>query len=273
MPRPATHRPAPRRSLYPGDPGTEVLQVFGGVSGNGPVYTFNTVLGAKYSGNASLGSGGICAFQNPGGEVCAGTDVIVTAEMDITLPHSPAPAHTFSGTVTDSSGRRLPGIVVSLTDAFGNRVSAATGNDGAFAVAAQPGRYAIGLNGETTGQTRIANFTLQQPTTNLTLDLTGGDLHRDVVLDIVAVHAVVLDAAGRPTPYISVTGNALQGTTSLYPGDPGTSIVQVISGRGATGCFTDAATVVGAAYTTCSNNNGGSSRRCPAAATSRCERR
>jgi hypothetical protein len=249
-------------SLYPGDPGTPVTQVNGGATGL-PTATFKTVIGAVYNNSGSTNGGSMCASENGVLKGCLASPLTVTGDMSVDVPKSPAPANFFSGKLTNHTGKPYGSVQVSLTDQFNNRVLRTTDGSGNFSVPVQPGKYAIWLEDNGSRPDGFF-FSLRQPINAPTQDLSTGNVTQNLVISVATINAFVLDSTGNPAQFSSITSNALSGTTSLYPGDPGTSVAQIVSGAGNnSACGSEFKTVIGATFAAGGHNNGGMSAFLP----------
>src|SRR4051794_38383655 len=98
---------------------------------------------------------------------------------------------TFSGTVSDPSGARVPPAVITVADANGHHASAYSDDEGAFTFTGLPaGQYLL--------EVRHAGFAMyHQENVNVT---GSGDVRLDVPLQVGGVNEVLEVVARRPGP-------------------------------------------------------------------------
>ena len=246
-------------SLYPGDPGTTVQQVYsgGGVnSGDGGV-NFGSILGSVYDTNQSNGS--ICASLNSG-NLCISSPLTVTGPTTVDVPNAPPAPYTFSGILTDQLLIPISNASICLTDQYNNISCATSDFNGNYSISVEPGMYALSISDSVNGRfDGIQGFNLAQNRDNPTIDLTSGNVTQNLEVQTANIHASAFNAQGYKAGSTNITGNALSGTTSLYPGDPGTTVQQVVSGGGTNGYGEiDMGSIVGAVYNTSNSVNSGS---------------
>jgi len=150
--------------------------------------------------------------------------------------------YVFSGILTDGSNSVVPNATINLLTSSGVTVgSVATSSSGSFSITATPGLYKLYITGSNTAG--MSSFSLRQ--TSASIDLTSGNVTKNLQIPTTSVSYTVYNAAGLPkTGYITVYASASGGSASLYPGDTGETIAVTNSGV-TSGKIT---TIVGATY-------------------------
>jgi hypothetical protein len=161
--------------------------------------------------------------------------------------------NTFSGVLTDSTGAPLQNIGVYLNADNGDSAYAITDANGSYSITAPPQAYKLVLSGNGNGPGNLTTLILRQDQS--TVDLTSGNIIRDLQIPTATLHVTVEDTNGNPVSGAGVTSYIQQGNsvTHIYPGDPGTTISYI----GTTSAISTAAdgtvdltSVVGAEYGT-----------------------
>jgi len=174
------------------------------------------------------------------------SSVAVSSDQTINATFS-SQTNTLSGTLTDSNNTPLAGVTVKIFKGS-SQYQTTTDASGNYSLSAPAGYYYLYLTGSMTG---IPNFTLTQSNTS-SLNLLSGNLSLNLSIKLATMTVTAYNNAGQQdyggSP--SVSARATSGITSLYPGDPGTTI-SVVNSTGfstfssATGTIT---TIVGATY-------------------------
>lgn len=166
------------------------------------------------------------------------TSVSVTSNQTINHNFS-SQMRTLSGTLTDGSGTPLPYVTVKL-----GSTQTSTDLSGQYSLAVPAGSYPLYVSGAMNG---IQSFTLQQSTSSINLVNTNQTLNLSIKTATMTV--TPRGDNGQIRTAGSVTARATGGTTSLYPGDPGTTVSLVASdGFTANGAAGIIKTIIGATY-------------------------
>lgn len=160
----------------------------------------------------------------------------ITTSQTLDVQFAPTP-RTFSGTLTDSTNAPQSGVSVILSAspwAGSNAAgSATTDSNGYFNVTASAGTYYLTV----IGNSRNPSYEFSQNSPGI--DLTSGNVTQDLQLKTAVVQVSVKYADGSAASGIPVLGNAVTGSTTLYPGDPGMTsggaLTGTIAGCGAGG--------------------------------------
>lgn len=234
-------------SLYTGDPG----EMFTGI------YSSSATTDA--SGHAQLGaiSGSefglydnysICATISSVKYCVTPSSFTINGDTNLTITKTVT--NHFTGVLKDTSGTALAGVVVNLTSAANGQAvaTATTQSDGSFDVQTNPGKYFLELRAGTTAVDKLSSFDFAQQTKDI--DLTAGDLSRDLTLPTATLHVTVKDQFGSPIQNSAVSGKASQGNIQLYAGDPGEALVGAFNSTANTDSNgkADIGTVVGIKY-------------------------
>ncbi len=220
-------------SLYDGDPGgliTESIRTGNNIPDG--THTFQLLIGSTFS--TTEGSS-ICGYSsNIGNNAtygCIPSATTITGDVSLSIPNAPPAKNTFSGTLKDQNGVALPGVSMSLKNNYGN-ASTTTDGSGHFTLSLEPGSYALSLSGRLmgtypNGHYQDGTYTITQQ--NNAIDLSGGNVTKNLVIPIANVTVSVYTPGGTAAsyPYIRATANG--GSISLYSGDSGELITENIN--------------------------------------------
>lgn len=184
------------------------------------------------------------------------SSLIYTAHADTT--------NTFSGILTDQNGNAISGVSVQLRDAQNNRSTSMTNSTGNFSIEVSPGTYSLKIQSSSwlTNPARLVNFTLAQPISNPTIDLTSNDISQDLTLPLGKVSYTERNAQGYGSGYRKIIAKAPAASTppvSFYPGAPDaiseqpTSTRDMMPNGDGTGDFTS---ILGTTYAGTLQENG-----------------
>lgn len=155
--------------------------------------------------------------------------------------------NTLSGVLSDNSSNPIPNATIKLyKNGSPTTYQTTTNSTGGYSISAPAGYYYLYLSGTGSG----VGFTLVQSNTS-SINLVNGNLTLNLVIPVVTMTITALNNSGQQLrDNGTVIARATSGTTSLYPGDPGTTIGTVSSlqfsrANGATGTIE---TIAGASY-------------------------
>src|SRR6266705_1912202 len=177
------------------------------------------------------------------------TDSSVSVSSDQTINDTlSAQTHTISGPLTDSSSNPLNGATVEIFKNSGWGLSwyqTTTNSTCNYSITAPAGSYYLYLSGNNQ-ISGIANFTLSQSNTP-SLNLLIGNLSLNLTIQTATMTITQYSNSGG-TDLQGVTARATSGITSLYAGDPG-STISLVNSTGFTGTASGTIkTIVGATY-------------------------
>ncbi len=155
---------------------------------------------------------------------------------------------TFSGILTDEDNVAIPGATVRLINGSAYYQTTTT-SAGEYNISVPAGKYMLYLSGSMSG---ISSFTLSQSYAS-SLNLTFSDLVLDLKIKTVDVSVTVFNNAGQQNWGVGekVYARSTNGTTFLYPGDPGTNITLSFSnGFSASSSATGTIRTISGAYFT-----------------------
>lgn len=164
------------------------------------------------------------------------SNVVVSGNQTLNAQFS-TQTHTLSGTLTDNTGKAMPYISIYLE---GGNHQTATDANGNYTITVPAGVYSLKVTGSVTG---ITSFNLnQQDSSAINL------LNSNMILNLQLQLATITVTAHKDNGVAGgVVGSAFaySGTTSLYPGDPGTTVTSLNSDTSNPNVIT---TIVGAVY-------------------------
>lgn len=232
-------------SLYAGDVGYAVT--YSTTISAGSQSNFKSVVGVTYPSNA------LCVRNVSNVLIgCRTTplDIPSLGSYSVDLPQAPPAPHTFSGTLTTSDGTPIsaPNTTLQLRDAFGHTVSGGITSGSNFSLAVQPGIYSLRVSGFING---LGTFILEQNIGSPTIDLTGGNLARNLQIPLSTVNYTAYNAQGYISSgsYVSHRIFTTFAPVSLYPGDSGYTTTfnstSIANGQGGVGSFKS---IIGVTY-------------------------
>lgn len=172
---------------------------------------------------------------------------IVTSVMLILSGSAKAlPTNTFSGVLKDQNGNAIRAVNVTLRDSSNNSFITQTAADGSFSIAANPAMYSLKLSTSSDiNQSGLGQFSISQPTSIPSIDLTSGNITQNLTLPVATVNYTVYNPQGYGANNVDLTASATMqnvGSVSLYSGAPASSADGIwlnsrISPSGYTGQF------------------------------------
>jgi hypothetical protein len=159
--------------------------------------------------------------------------------------------NTFSGTITANTGDTIAGEVDLVNSQNQTVADDSIDSNGNFTISAVPGTYRLEVDGYVNNGNGSFQFGLEQNTDGI--DLTQGDVTQNLQVNLATIQVTVTDSNGNPVQgvsvYNSIESDQDEGSASLYPGDPGSLIVESsgINTTDASGVV-DLTSVVGANY-------------------------
>ncbi|GAA0433487.1 hypothetical protein GCM10010160_70720 [Acrocarpospora corrugata] len=212
--------------LYPGSGGTMRMRPNGGITGADGITRYRTFLGSPSTGVTLYGPGG--------SPVINATIPAITADpTDITLIFPDTAV--FSGVVRSSSGDPVSGVQVNLDGAIGE-----TGADGSFRVSVLPNVHQLTVNSVGAGD-ELPSFQWGAPE----VDLSDGDVTRDLTLPLAVVNVTVIDESGDPVSDVGLGVGEVASPVELFPGSGGTMRVRPNGGTTGTDGTTSYHTFLG----------------------------
>jgi hypothetical protein len=243
-------------SLYPGDPGTtiSVANSTGFNTGSSPTGTITTIVGATYTApglESTSSTTSVCKSISGGSGVydCLRLPLTVTGNTTFDLPYTSPATRTFSGTLTDSSGTPIVGAGVTLIKYGDSSTTASTDASGNFTISAMPKKYYLKITGPS-GNNNMLSYVLTQSSTNPSIDLTADNVTQNLQVKTATLTVTANDASGNPNYFTTVSAQTSAGSTTLYTGDPGESLVILSTGFSTTPSSVTGSigTVIGASY-------------------------
>jgi len=147
----------------------------------------------------------------------------VTAMLTVVKP-------VFTGTVKDSNNTVLTGVSVYLHNSSGTAGSSITASDGSFSIPVNPGVYALRVTGTNSTVSELGSFTLSQPASTPTIDLTASHVNQNVVLPVASVEFTIYNAQGYPYSNSGrVYATSTTSSVSLYPGAPNATLSGILA--------------------------------------------
>lgn len=211
-------------TLYPGDPGTNITQIYS-VDSTGTSVPIKTIVGARYVAggldSADYFNSGICGWVSNTYD-CLRLPLEVTGGQSIDLPQTSSATRTFSGTVVDGNNIPIENTRVRLVKSSDQTPTAYTNANGEFSINAQPGFYTLKvdrggyINGVLTSYeiTQNGNY----------VNLTNENVFKAIEVKTIDMVVSAFNSYGQPDYYDSIRANTSLGTTTLYDGDPGSSV-------------------------------------------------
>lgn len=157
-----------------------------------------------------------------------------------------AQTNTLSGTLTDSSSNPLAGIAIkAVKSGTSTYYQTTTDSYGNYSLSVPAAYYYLILSGSMTG---ISSFTLSQQT-SASLNLLSSSLTLNLTIHTATMTISAYNNYGQLVWGPNVSARSTSGVTSLYNGDPGTTISLVNStGFSTSGSAGTITTIVGATY-------------------------
>jgi protocatechuate 3,4-dioxygenase beta subunit len=228
-----SHRNTPESAtqLYSGDPGEYmgVADLPTTTDSNGNV-DLTSIIGTIYdSGDTrSTSYRFICADINST-NICLSAPLTVGQNTNIILA---APTkYSLSGILTDNQNNPLSNVRLSLTSASGDTFSVLTDSNGNYSINVEPNNYKLSVQSANSNIGTISGgggLLLSQNST--AVDLTTSNVIKNLKLQTSSLTVNVVDADGFPLAGIPVQAYYQNGSgsTSLYNGDAGETIQNVI---------------------------------------------
>jgi len=166
-------------------------------------------------------AGSICVTFSDGTKGCNPADISASGDVSVEFDQpAPPQMHTYSGTISASTGDPIASMSVNLTSSANKGASAKAGSTGFFSSSLTADTYTLtGLNySDFNAPALVSGYHLPNlqltPTSSIADDLTTNDVTQNFVLQFVKLSVIAKDSNGNPVSNLAVTSSG-SGTTTV----------------------------------------------------------